>query len=296
MRIACRTACHIVTQAPSAITKTEGWCKLSDVALTCFEFIEHCAQSTSKLQVVLSPILRKLVYLGTIVQLIKRVKDWSSLDSNDEHLVARIGFLSTLTGGYFLNFLRWLHALQLNPLGKAITTVEKSMDILFTACCVFDLWLCVQGLKESAVETQKALLNRDWWAANRNKNFETWRNEINQKRIDATSPERILKWQRVLDRCTDVETFSQFCLEKKTRWTTKLAEIKYSDIKTWTSIAYDVAIIAGAIMAIVLPWIGVSTALCMAFVPFISTVIDLSYYVLDNTSIPTYVRNMFATI
>lgn len=292
MRIACHTACHVVTQAPSAIIKTEGWCKLSDVALTCFEFIEHCTQAASKLQVVLSPILRKMTYLGTIVQLIKRVKDWSTLDLNDEHIIARIGFLTTLTGGYLLNFFRWLHTIKLNPLGKAIVTVEKSMDMLFTACCVFDLWLCIHGLKESKVESERGLRNKNWWIANQSKTYEIWRQEI-QGKIDLNGA-HTQKWQRVLVRCTNRDEMIKYCNEKQRRWNDKLADIKYSDIKTWTSIAYDVTIIAAAILAFVLPWIGVSTALCMAIVPFLATVIDLSYYILDNTKIPAYVSNLFA--
>lgn len=281
LRTAFHTSHHVIREAPHAIfPKTEGWCKLSDVALSCFEMIAYFSDRLSKFQMVLSPKLRNMVHLGTIVQLIKRVSDWNSLEREDSHLFARIAFLSTLTTGYFMNFVSWLNRLGLITLGKALLNVERSVDISFTACCVFDLWLSHCSLKENAVEREKVMKISRGWSARQKQGFEKSMAEIQKVKVAEGSKKN--RWISAISKCKGEASYQRLCAKKMRKWNEKLADLKLADIKTWTSIAYDVAVIAGAMLSIVLPLMGISTALCLAVTPLVCTVIDLHCYILDN--------------
>jgi hypothetical protein len=284
------------------VSKVEGWKQISDLALVVFAFMEHVWRVVTPTLTTFGTCLSTMLDLASIIDVMKRVKNWACPDEDGQMLWQKawqnIAAMSCVTAHHALNFITFLGTtLKVFNLGAALLPVSILNHLSNAGYGVFDVWTTKIKINETNNKIDKLAQAKEKWAA-RARMFAIAEKEIPR--------EGLAKWTKLVgdqkaawkDKVTVLKASGESAklsqaMAKATQWTilqkaevsdvkafcnkkvelldTKIVNEKKEKTKSWAAIAFDVALVALSVFAIVMAcitpiWIATTIFLAVAFV------------------------------
>lgn len=285
------------------VSKVEGWKQISDLALVVFAFMDHVWKVVSPTLTTFGTCLSTMLDLASIIDVMKRVKNWACPDEDGQMLWQKawqnIAAMSCVTAHHALNFITFLGTtLKVFNLGAALLPVSILNHLSNAGYGVFDVWTTKIKINETNSKIDKLAHAKEKWAARAKmyaeidkakpeevaafqalmeKQKTAWKEKVtvlkssgeNDKKISQAMA-KATQWT-VLQQVSTETDLKAFCSKKVELLDTKISNEKREKTKSWAAIAFDVALVALSVFAIVMAfvtpiWMATTIFLAVAFV------------------------------
>lgn len=293
----------------------EGLKQISDVGSIALTFIAHAWGVVLPSLTMLGTCMSNFLDVASAVDMVKRLKNWACADDSGKMMWEKswqhVAAISCVTFHHLFNFLTFLGTtLKVIALGAAALPLSVLNQVSNFGYGVFDLWTMsmeIKEVKEKMVNISKA---KDKWAkratevvvkddsgctytSDWSKKLEErqifWKNRVvtlaktsNEKEKLSKARARLLQWSTLKD-CSPEET-QKFCNKKVEHLKLNLENHNKMTTKAWVTAAFDAALVAFSIFAIVMMfvtpiWMATTVFLISAFV---TSGLELSTTIVDK--------------
>lgn len=259
----------------SLVSDSEGFKKVSYLALSIFELIEKTATQIHPSLPILTEYFTTFTHAAVFVALAARIKEWTCPDDDKIMLWQKswqsIASTVCLTASQVLTCTIFFDSLKLIKLGRVITHISTASSLFMAGCCVFDSWCHVHTLQKISATQKKAIARAQLWNQRSieiqpqhplniewtnplQKKIVKWTQRENDVTLDPATRARAAKkrsdWES-LQKCSDSFAIKNYCLAKRDKWRTVIRNQKAERVKSWLCIAVNVSFIALIVIGLV---------------------------------------------